>query len=271
MQVGATTAAFTAIGLLLGYSWQISLACSMALALSMATTPFLMLLNDRYIIPRFMSRLPERAYDAVHDDGSSVIIAGYGRFGQIIGRFLRAQKVPVTILEKDPDQVEQVRRFGAQAYFGDASRIDLLRAAGAHKAKVLVIAIDDADKTLDIVRLAKKEFPNLKLFARARNRRHAYELDKAGVDYFRREMFDASLVMAQEVMKLLGGRAQQVQAKAEEFMRHDEKTLFSSFAFFEREPELISFSQQATHELERILLADSGDNVAPLQPDAKTA
>src|SRR5262249_44215901 len=158
-----------------------------------------------------------------------VILAGYGRFGQIIGRFLQGQGVGVTILEKDPDQIELLRKFGSKGYFGDASRLDLLQSAGAAKAKLLIIAVDAADRCLEIVRLAHEHFPNLKIFARARNRRHAYELYKAGVDYFRREMFDSSLTMAQEAMKFLGADAHETERKAQRFTEYDEKTLLRSF------------------------------------------
>lgn len=232
---------------------------TLIVALSMAATPFLMMFNDRFIIPRFMSRLPEREYDAIHEN-NPVIIAGYGRFGQIIGRFLVAQGINVTILEKDPEQIELLRKFGNRGYFGDASRLDILRNAGADKARLLVIAIDDADKCLEIVHMAKEHFPNLTLFARARNRRHAYELYKAGVYYFRREMFDSSLTMAQEVATFLGIQKSDAAHKAQQFMKHDEITLHQSFAFFEREPELIHFARQASGELERILRADNKED-----------
>ena len=238
---------------------------TLVVALSMATTPFLMILNDRYVIPRFMSMLPAREYDAIEEHDNPVIIAGYGRFGQIIGRFLTAQGVKVTILEKDPDQIELLRKFGNRGYFGDASRLDLLHNAGADKAKLLVVAVDEADKCLEIVKLARQHFPNLTIFARARNRRHAYELYKAGVDYFRRETFDSSLSMAQEAMVLLGAKREDSRHKAEQFLEHDEKTLLTSFEFFEKEPELISFARQASGELERILRDDiqpSGESKA---------
>lgn len=236
---------------------------TLTVALSMAATPFLMMFNESFVIPRFMSRLPETQYDRIEDHASPVIIAGYGRFGQIIGRFLRAQGVKITILEKDPDQIELTRKFGGSGYFGDASRLDLLQSAHADKAKLLIVAVDDADKCLEIVRLARQHFPALKIFARARNRRHAYELFKAGVDYYRRETFDSSLTMAQEAMKLLGASAAAVQRKAVRFMEHDEKTLQRSFEFFEQEPELISFSRQASGELEQILREDA-------TPESKT-
>jgi glutathione-regulated potassium-efflux system ancillary protein KefC len=152
-----------------------------------------------------------------------------------------------------------LRRFGHKVYFGDPTRLELLRNAGLDKAKLIVIAIDDADKILDIVRLIKKEFPHLKVFARARNRRHAYELYKVGVDYFRRETFDSSLIMAEEAMKSLGYSAIDMHRKAKQFIRHDEKTLKTSFAFFEQEPEVIQFAKQSRLELERILQSDVQD------------
>ncbi|HVV68727.1 MAG TPA: monovalent cation:proton antiporter-2 (CPA2) family protein [Gammaproteobacteria bacterium] len=232
---------------------------TLVVALSMAVTPFLMIFNERYIVPRFMSKLPVREYDRIQESDNPVIIAGYGRFGQIIGRFLRAQGVGFTILEKDPDQVELVRRYGNRGYFGDASRMDLLDSAGARKAKLLIVAVDNANEALEIVRLTRETFPGLTIFARARNRRHAYELQKAGADLFRRELFDSSLWMGQEVMKFLGQSAEETANKAQRFMQHDEQTLKTSFEFFENEPELTEFAKQATDELERIMQNDIND------------
>ncbi len=228
----------------------------LTVALSMAATPFLMILNDKFVVPRFMSVLPERDYDRIDEHSNPVILAGYGRYGQIIGRFLTGQGVKVTILESDPDQIELLRSFDNKVYFGDASRLDLLKSAGADRAKILIVAVDNPDKCLEIVRMAKEEFPNLLVYARARNRRHAYELYKAGVDYFRREMFDSSLMMAQDVMKKLGFRAYAMRQKAIQFTKLDEEMLHKSFEFYEQEPELISFAKQAMEELENILKAD---------------
>ncbi len=229
----------------------------LTVTLSMAAAPLLMMLNDKFVIPRFMSRLPPLPYDEIKESNNPVILAGYGRFGQIIGRFLNAQGIKITVLEKDPDQIELLRKFNHRGYFGDASRLDLLESAGALRAKLLVVAVDNADKCLEIVKLARQHFPNLKIYARARNRRHAYELHKAGADYFRRETFDSSLVMAQEVMNLLGANPIDIARKAIKFMQHDEKTLHKSFEFFEQEPEMVSFTRQAAGELERIFRDDN--------------
>ncbi|WP_019215330.1 monovalent cation:proton antiporter-2 (CPA2) family protein [Legionella tunisiensis] len=228
---------------------------TLAVALSMATTPFLMLFYQRFIVPSFMSAIPQRQFDAI-DKQQPIILAGYGRFGQIIGRFLTAQGIELTVLEKDPEQIELLRKFGFKGYFGDASRLDLLKNAGAQQAKLLIVAVDDPDTSLEIVKLCKEEFPHLTIYSRARNRRHAYELHKAGVDYFKREIFDSSLTMAQEIMKFLGYSGDSMRRKAHAFTQHDENSLKKSFAFFEKEHELISFSRQASGELEQILQDD---------------
>lgn len=239
---------------------------TLAVALSMALSPLLMMYYQKRVVPCYMSALPDPDFDTITENGNPVILAGYGRFGQIIGRFLSAQGVKVTILEKDPDQIELLRKFGFRGYFGDASRRDLLKSAGADRAKLLIVAVDDADDCLSIVRMAKRAFPNLAIYARARNRRHAYELYKAGVDYYRRETFDSSLTMAQRVMVFLGRDDADMRRKAAQFTQHDEATLVRSFEFYEKEPELINFSRQASGELERIL----SDKPEEDQPEQRT-
>ena len=225
---------------------------TLVVALSMLATPFLMLLYHRFIVPKFMSLIPQREYDPISEK-NGIILAGYGRFGQIIGRLLNGEHIKVTVLEKNPEQVELLRKFGYKGYFGDASRLDLLKSAGAEYAKLLIVAVGNADTNLEIVKLAKQEFPHLKIFVRARNRRHAYELHKLGVDYFRRELFDSSLMMTKEVLKFLDYKAEDIEKKAQAFQKHDEATLYKSFDFFEEEVDLINFARQARGELERIL------------------
>jgi voltage-gated potassium channel Kch len=226
--------------------------------ISIALTPLIMELYARYVVPRFVTMLPERQFDAINER-NRVIIAGFGRYGQVIGRFLRHQGIGITVLENNPDQIELVRKFGNNAYFGDATRLDLLRSAGAADAKILVVAVDGPDDALAIVRMAKQSFPNLKIYARARNRRHAYELDKAGADHFRRETFESSLNMAREVMIALGFKSADMERKAKKFMAHDVMTLKKSFEFFDNEPELVNMSKLSAEELERILREDVAD------------
>lgn len=225
---------------------------TLVVALSMLATPFLMLLYHRIILPRFLSVVPENQYDSINAK-NDIILAGYGRFGQIIGRLLNGEKVKITVLENNAEQVELLRKFGYIGYFGDASRLDLLQSAGAAHAKLLIVTVGNADANLKIVQLAKQHFPHLKIYARARNRRHAYELHKAGVDYCIRELLDSSLSMTKEIMKFLGYKAEDIQKKTKAFRQHDESTLIQSFEFFEKESDLINFSRQAKGELERIL------------------
>ena len=225
---------------------------TLVVALSMSFAPLLMALYQRLIVPRFVSTIPPKAYDDIQSE-HDIILAGYGRFGQTIGAFLNAQKIPHTILEKDPERIELLRKFGYQGYFGDASRLDLLKGAGAEKAKVLIIAIADIESSLEIVRMVRESFPDITIFARARNRRHAWELDKAGVHNFRREVFDASLAMAEDIMIHLGYKEELVRRRARMYARHDKKTLKESFRVFEQEPELISLAMQARQELELLL------------------
>jgi CPA2 family monovalent cation:H+ antiporter-2/glutathione-regulated potassium-efflux system ancillary protein KefC len=231
-------------------------------ALSIALTPVLVAAYGRFILPKFMSQLPERDYDAI-DAHNPVIIAGFGRFGQIVGRFMTSQGIKVTVLEKSPDQVEAVGRFGFKPYFGDATRMDLLRSAGIEEARMLVVAIDDAEAAVDIVRQVKKHYPKVLVFARARNRRHAYDLHKAGVDNYHREMLDASLALARDAMVALGFKPADMDRKAAKFLAHDMQTLRKSFEFFESEPDLISFAKLSREELEGILREDKqGEDAA---------
>lgn len=225
---------------------------TLVVALSMIATPFLMLLYHRYVVPQFMSILPEREYDSI-DSKHDIILAGYGRFGQIIGRLLTGENIKVTVLEKNPEQIELLRRYGYKGYFGDASRLDLLKNAGIEQAKLLIVSVGNADANLEIVKLTKQHFPHVRIFARARNRRHAYELHKAGVDYFKRELFDSSLTMTKEILSFLGYTSEDIENKAQAFQTHDEATLIQSFEFFNEEDDLINFSRQADGELERIL------------------
>lgn len=175
----------------------------------------------------------------------------------MIGRFLIAQGVAVTVLEKDADQIELLRKFGFKAYFGDATRYKILRSAHLDKAKLFIVAVDDVNTSLEIVRLVRQEFPNLTIFSRARNRQHAHDLQKLGVFYFKRELFDSSLDMAKEIMLWLGKDVSEIELKAKQFKDHDEKSLQESFQFFEDEPALVNFAKTRRAELQKILQSDT--------------
>ncbi len=166
-------------------------------AVSMAATPVLFALSEHFVVPR-LHAVPPPAYDLINPEANPVIISGFGRFGQIVGRVLRMHGIAFTALERDPGQVDVIRQFGGQVYFGDPTRPDLLRAAGAEQAKLLVIAMDHMQDVLRVVDVAKRHFPNLKIMARARNRRHAHLLMDRAVDGVVRDTFHSSLKMAEE-------------------------------------------------------------------------
>src|SRR6202035_2179896 len=143
-------------------------------ALSMVMSPFLFMINERLVQPMFSSQLPDREPDEIDEKENPVILAGFGRFGHIVGRVLNLQAIKTTVLDLDADQVELVRKLGVKVFYGDASRFEMLQAAGAATAKLMIIAIEDEEKSLAIVELVQKHFPNLQILARAKGRDHAY-------------------------------------------------------------------------------------------------
>jgi glutathione-regulated potassium-efflux system ancillary protein KefC/glutathione-regulated potassium-efflux system protein KefB len=224
--------------------------------LSMAFTPLLMVLESRVLEPR-LSPAKAREFDTIEDDGSRVIIAGFGRFGQVVARVLRMRHIKFTALESSPAQVDFVRKFGNEIYYGDASRLELLQAAGAQRAEVIVLAIDDIDASVRTAELIKRHYPHLKIFARARNRQHALRLMEIGVRYLIRETFLSSLEMSQHVLRTLGLSSAEAADSIAKFRKHDELTLESQLAFKDDEQKLIQTSQQAARELEQLFAADA--------------
>jgi voltage-gated potassium channel Kch len=195
-----------------------------AVALSMAATPFLLIAGER--ISGWFVRPDTRAAPEDLPIGRPVaIIAGFGRFGQIVHRLLIANGFETSILEYDPEQVEIVRTFRHKANYGDAARIDLLRAAGAEDAKLLVVAIDNAEKASQIAENAKERFPHLKVLVRAYDRQHAFQLMRIGVDGFERETFESALKLGAAALRLLGRRAHAAERAAGVFRRHDLRQL----------------------------------------------
>jgi len=194
-------------------------------AVSMAIAPLLMLVNEKLIQPRFGTLEAEpRKPDDIHGD-NPVIIAGFGRFGHVVGRLLLARGVGTTVLDVDSDQVDMLRKLGLKVFYGDASRQDLLRAAGAEKARVLIVAVDRQDKVLEIVRTVQEHFPHLRILSRARGRPQAYDLLEAGVDHVYRETLDTSLQVGVDTLCMLGYRRHQALRAARKFRRHDEASV----------------------------------------------
>jgi Kef-type K+ transport system membrane component KefB/voltage-gated potassium channel Kch len=196
----------------------------LVVALSMALTPILMIFNEKLLQPRF-STLDQRPESDTIDEKNPVIIAGFGRFGQIIGRLLHANNIGTTVLDYKPSQIEMVRRFGYKVFYGDASRVALLHSAGAQEAKLFILAIDDKEKALEIAETIKKHFPNLQIIARSFDRRHSYELMNLGVKVIQRETFNSALELGASALKLLGFHNYQAHRAALTFKHHDEKSL----------------------------------------------
>lgn len=193
-------------------------------AVSMLTTPLLALFHERIWEPRQRNALrpPD---DAIENESPEVIIAGFGRVGQIVGRFLQSQGIRSTVLDHEPDLIENLRKFGFKVYFGDATRPDLLEAAGAREAKLIVNAIDDREESLRFVDMVRENFPNLRILARARNVQHYYELLDRGVHLIERETFDSSLRIGVSVLRELGMPVHQAAKASQRFRRYDERML----------------------------------------------
>jgi monovalent cation:proton antiporter-2 (CPA2) family protein len=201
-------------------------------ALSMVAAPFLFTLNDRLVQPRFSSRLQARHADEIDEKGNPVIIAGVGRFGAVVSRLLNAQRIGTTVLDIDAEQIDLIRRLGFKVFYGDATRLELLRSAGAEHAKLLIIAIDDVDKSVQLAETVKQQFPNLTMLVRAKDREHAYKLINLGVKYIFRETLDTSLDLSVQALRLLGFGAYRAHRAARTFKTYDEESvrLLAAFA-----------------------------------------
>lgn len=226
-----------------------------AVALSMALTPLLLLVNERLVQPRFGTRRQaEREPDAI-DEQHSVIIAGFGGFGSTVGRLLKANDVPTTVLEYDSDRVDVLRRLGLKVFYGDASRYDLLAAAGAGEARLLVLALDTPERTLELVHTARRHFPHLRILARAFDWGDALELQAAGVDHVYRESLDTAARAGADALRMLGSRAYRAQRAAQTFVRHDEAALQELVQHRADTSVYFSEARRRIEQLERIMRA----------------
>jgi glutathione-regulated potassium-efflux system ancillary protein KefC len=235
---------------------QIGSLLVVVVALSMVCTPLLLLLHDRLIAPRYQAAR-QRPDDTIEAEDRHVIIAGFGRFGQIVGRLLHASRVPLTVLDHDPDQIDLLRRFGFKVFYGDATRIDLMHAAGAARARALVVAIDDVEESLQLVEAVRREFPDLPVLARARNVSHYYRLRDLGVTMIERETFEASLRMGRNALEQLGFGAYQARQAAMKFRRHNIQSLLAVYPYYKDQKRLMSMTKQAREELEQMFARDA--------------
>ncbi|RYY20982.1 MAG: potassium transporter, partial [Chitinophagaceae bacterium] len=223
-------------------------------------TPLMMLFNEKIVQPKLgqCTEAPtEQLPDAINEK-NPVIIAGFGNFGNVAGRFLRAHNIRTTILDNDSDRVALLRRMGFKVYYGDASRYDLLKAAGADTAKLIVITIEPPSKRLEMIETIKKHFPNLQMLVRAQNRFDAYDLMNAGMLHVYRETIDTSLRVGVDVMKMLGYRAYTANRAARTFLKLDEKNL-KKLAAIRDENQYIIAAREKIEELEKIIQTERGD------------
>jgi monovalent cation:proton antiporter-2 (CPA2) family protein len=198
----------------------------LVVALSMAVTPLLLLLNDKLIMPQVRKNENTREEDDIEEEDTPLIIAGFGRFGVVLGRFLIANGMSATILDDNPENIDVLRKYGFKVYYGDATRQDLLASAGADKARVLIVAVDDMQKSLKIIDLAKRNYPHLKILARAVSQEHTYELLDRKVDGFKRDIFESSLFLGVEALTHLGYNRYRAYRLAQTFRKHNRKVLY---------------------------------------------
>jgi monovalent cation:proton antiporter-2 (CPA2) family protein len=227
----------------------------LAVAVSMMMTPLLFALVEH--LGGKMDKPQKPEYDVPEVDHHEVLIAGMGRVGQIVARLLRIIGKPFTALESDSEQLDIVRRYGATVHYGDASRLDLLRAAGAEHAKIFVLAISDLEQSMRIAEAVTTHFPHLKIVARARNRRHAHKLMDLGIEHIFRETLLSSLAMTELVLLSLGHSRKNARHVIDAFCERDAKLLVEQHAIHDSEEKLIQSVKETADELESLLRVDS--------------
>ncbi len=230
----------------------------MAVTISLLFAPLFMVAHDR-LITRWLDRTSTPEYDVIGGPGNPVIIAGFGRVGQIVARVLRMCGIPFTALEVNYQQVDFVRRFGSKIYFGDATRLDLLLSAKAGEARLFVLAIDDVEASLKTAALVREHFPGLPILARARNRSHFFQLRDLGIKMIYRETFLSSIAVAHQALLNLGFTAAAAERAVTLFRQHDEQMIEEQHAVHHDEAQLIQNVKLATEQLKSLFEADTVD------------
>ncbi len=237
---------------------------NLVIALSMMLSPVLFAMSERFLIPRLEIRKSPPPFDKLASTPADapVIICGFGRVGQIAGRVLAMQKIRFTALDRSPEQVEVVRRLGMKVYYGDPTREDVMRAAGAESAKILLIALDDVEASLAVAEMVRRKFPHLRVVARARNRHHVHLLMEAGVDLFVRETFFSALRLTEIVLEELHVPKSQAERAIALFRERDDRMLRESFTFARDETKIIQSVQDTNQELLDLFQSDKSDTPA---------
>jgi glutathione-regulated potassium-efflux system protein KefB len=231
---------------------------SVAVTLSMAATPLLLLI-DGLLAPKVK---PSRAFDELPEKNGHVVIAGFGRVGQIVARILLAKKIPFTALDADPEHVDGVRKFGARIYYGDASRPEILEAAQTGKARAFVLAIDDVEASLRTAAMVKQRYPHVPIYARARHRRHTHQLMDLGIKVIRRETFLSSLDLTREVLRGLGLSERDVRFAVDTFQTADRRRLYEDYKHYTDLEKLQARARTHTQELEDMFAQDAAEQAA---------
>jgi glutathione-regulated potassium-efflux system protein KefB len=245
-----------------------------AVGVSMALTPVLVIAVSRLLAAHPAAK-PKRAYDAIPNGHPQVLIAGFGRFGQVVARLLAAHRTPFIAIENDVEQVDFSRRFGNLIYYGDPAKPELLRSAGAAGVKVFVIAIDNQERNTHTVEVIRRLYPEAVVYARARDRRHAWELMALGAKVIR-ETFYSSLKMGEKVLVDLGIHPDTARDHVRQFHDHDVRLLRAQYEVHDDEDALLQSVQDARRELEELFAADVGEGVlgdiaasSKSEPDAR--
>jgi glutathione-regulated potassium-efflux system protein KefB len=230
----------------------------LAITLSMALTPLLVALTGRLLGSK--PKKAAREYDTIETESPKVIIAGYGRMGQIVARVLRAQGIRFVALDHSVEQIDLVQRFGGwnDIFYGDPARPELLRAAQADKAQVFVLASDDPESSLRVARLVRRQYPHLKVIARARNRQHVWRLMDLGIEEPVRETLCASLQMTRMTLEALGMGAEVAAARVERFRQQDAELLKRQYLVYDDDARIVQTTREALADLEQLFEADAG-------------
>ena len=222
-----------------------------AVALSMLVSPLLLVAIDRFVLPRYSRGAAPTMAEISEPQAPKVLICGFGRYGQIVGRLLFSQSIEVTVLDHDPDTVEGLREFGFRVFYGDATRLDLLRTAGAATATAIVVAVDDIEQSLEIVDLARAHFPQARIVARALNVGHLYQLQDRGVEHIERELFESSLRSARSVLEALGWPAHEARESTMVFRRRNLKLMAETYPHYKDRAKLIAVAKEGRQQFAR--------------------
>ncbi|MBE2263951.1 MAG: glutathione-regulated potassium-efflux system protein KefC [Burkholderiaceae bacterium] len=242
-----------------------------AVAVSMLLSPLLLVAVDRLLLPRWANGNAPALEEISEPQDAPVIMAGFGRYGQIVGRTLLAQGIPVTVLDHNAEMIEAARTFGYRVFYGDATRLDLLRTAGAAHARVLVVAVDDVEQSLEIVDLAREHFAHLTIVARARDVTHWHGLRDRGVTLVQRELFESSLVSTRSVLELLGQTPAEALDAVNRFREHNLQLADQIYPHYKDNDKLIATVRQGREQLEAQMAAERRARQQPVAADSAAA